>query len=53
LSHTSNPVCSGYFGDLMNCLPGWPQTSILLMSASQVARITGIGTGAWLVLFLF
>jgi hypothetical protein len=27
---------------LANCFPGWPQTMILWMSASQVARIIGI-----------
>jgi hypothetical protein len=42
LSHTSRPFCSGYFGDGISptvCL-GWPQTTILLISASQIARIT-------------
>jgi hypothetical protein len=35
------------------CL-GWPWTTILLISAFQVARLTGVSTGrpAWLVYFL-
>jgi hypothetical protein len=40
---TASPFCPGYFGDGVSqtiCL-GWPQTSILPISASQVARITG------------
>jgi hypothetical protein len=44
LGHTSSPFCSGYFGDRVSqtvCL-GWPQTMILLISASQVAKITGV-----------
>jgi hypothetical protein len=44
LSHTCSPFCSGYFGDGVSwtiCL-GWPQTSILPISASQVARITSV-----------
>jgi hypothetical protein len=44
LSHTSSPFVSGYFGDGVSksiCL-GWPKTAILLISASQVARITGV-----------
>jgi hypothetical protein len=44
LSHTSSPHSSGYFGAGVSwtIYPGWPQTSILLISASQVARITGV-----------
>jgi hypothetical protein len=44
LSHTSSPFCSGYFGDRVSqticlcCL----QTVILLISASQVARIIDV-----------
>jgi hypothetical protein len=36
--------CSGYFGDglLRTVCPGCPKTTILLISASQVARITGM-----------
>jgi hypothetical protein len=43
LSHTSSPFCSGDFGDgfSQTVLLGWPRTTILLISASQVARITG------------
>jgi hypothetical protein len=41
-SHTQS-IFLDYFGDgLMNYLLGWPQTSILLISTSQVARIIGI-----------
>jgi hypothetical protein len=44
LSYTSSPFCSGYFGDggFMNCLPRWPQTLILPISASQVGRIASM-----------
>jgi hypothetical protein len=44
LSHTSSPFCSGYFRDGVSwtvCL-GCPQIAILLISASQVTRITGV-----------
>jgi hypothetical protein len=44
LSHTSSPCCSGYLEDVVSrtiCLD-WPPDSILLISASQVAKITGI-----------
>jgi hypothetical protein len=44
LSHASSPFFSGYFGDgvfLTICL-GWPGFFILLISASQVARITSM-----------
>jgi hypothetical protein len=44
LSHTFSPFWSGYFGDRVSrtiCLR-WPQTSILPISASQVARVTGV-----------
>jgi hypothetical protein len=43
-SHMSSPLCSGYFGDRVShsvCL-GWPQPTVLLISASQVTRITGV-----------
>jgi hypothetical protein len=45
LSHTSSPFCPGYSGDsvLWTICPCWPQTLILPISASQVARITGVG----------
>jgi hypothetical protein len=44
LSHTSSPFCSGYFRDwvLRTVCPGWPQTSIFLISVSQIIRITGM-----------
>jgi hypothetical protein len=45
LSHAYSPFfCCGYFGDGASstiCL-GWPLTRILLISASQVARIIGV-----------
>jgi hypothetical protein len=44
LSHTSSLFCSGYFGDEVSrtvCL-GWPQTAILLISASQVTKIISV-----------
>jgi hypothetical protein len=48
LSHNSSPVCSGYFADGVSrtICPGWPLTSILLISAFCVARITDMSTGA-------
>jgi hypothetical protein len=42
LNHTSSPSCSDYFEDGISwsiCLD-WPRTESLLISASQVARIT-------------
>jgi hypothetical protein len=44
LSHTSSPFCFSYFGDgvLWTICMGWPQTAILPISDSQVARITGV-----------
>jgi hypothetical protein len=50
LSHTSIPFCSGYFEDGISrtIFPGWPQTSILPISALQVARITGTSHQGWL-----
>jgi hypothetical protein len=44
LNHASSPFCSIYFGDRVSwtiCL-GWLRTVILPISASQVARITGM-----------
>jgi hypothetical protein len=55
LSQTSSPFCSGYFGDRISqtiCL-GWPWTMILLILASQVARITGISHQCWAYFFCF
>jgi hypothetical protein len=50
LSHTSSPICSGYFWDggsrELFCL-SWPQTMILSISAFQVPRITGMSHSAW------
>jgi hypothetical protein len=44
LSHTSSPFALSYFGDVISqtICPGWPQTSILLIAVSQVARITDV-----------
>jgi hypothetical protein len=49
VNHTSSPFCSGCFGDEVSqtICPGWPQTSILPISASQVARITGVSHRHW------
>jgi ABC-type Fe3+ transport system permease subunit len=44
LSHSTSPFCDGYFWDRVSwtiCL-SWLQTVILLISASWVARITGV-----------
>jgi hypothetical protein len=44
LNHTSSQFCCGYFGDgvLWTTCLGWSGASILLISDSQVARITGV-----------
>jgi hypothetical protein len=44
LSHASSPFCSGYFEDRIfwTICPGWPWISVLLLSASQIARIIGM-----------
>jgi hypothetical protein len=42
LSHTSSPFCCGYFGDVVSSCLGWPQISILWISASRAVRITGM-----------
>jgi hypothetical protein len=44
LSHSTSPFCEGYFWDrvLGTVCPGWLWTMILLISASLVARITGM-----------
>jgi hypothetical protein len=54
LSQSSNPFCSGYFGDgiLQTVFPDWPQISILLISASQVDGINGV-SHQHLILHLF
>jgi hypothetical protein len=44
LRHTASPLCSGYFGDegsWASCLD-WPRAAIFPISASKVARITGV-----------
>jgi hypothetical protein len=51
LNHTSSPFHFSYFGDGVSwaICPGWPRTSVLLISASQVARIADVSHGylAW------
>jgi hypothetical protein len=44
LSHSASPFCDGYFRDtiLWTIYLGWLWTTILLISASWVARITGM-----------
>jgi hypothetical protein len=44
LSHSTSPLCDGYFRDRVSrtICPGWLQTAILLISASWIARITGM-----------
>jgi hypothetical protein len=44
LSHTFSLFCSGYCRDgvLWTICLGWPETTVLLISASQVVRITGV-----------
>jgi hypothetical protein len=54
LSHFTNPFLWKVFWDRVSrtiCL-GWLQTTILLISASWVARITGKSHHAWLQIFL-
>jgi hypothetical protein len=45
----SSPFCSGYLemGGLTTICPGWTRISSLLISASQVARITGVSHWCW------
>jgi hypothetical protein len=50
LEPRSSPLYSGYFGHGVShtiCL-GWPQTALFLISASQVARMTGMSRHTWL-----
>jgi hypothetical protein len=44
LSHSTSPFCVRYFWDrvLRTICPGWLQTVFFLVSASRVARITGV-----------
>jgi hypothetical protein len=51
LSHTSSPFCSAYFGDgvLQTFCLAWAGTTILLITASHVAGITGVSHCARLV----
>jgi hypothetical protein len=54
LSHTPSPFCFGYFGDggLENYLFGLATNLNPPISASQVAHITSVNHGAWLILRL-
>jgi hypothetical protein len=55
LSHISSLFCSGYLGDGFSqtiCL-GWPWTTILPISASQVIRITGMSYWCSAIYILF
>jgi hypothetical protein len=45
LSHSTRPF-RFLIGSLMFC-PGWPWTAIFLISASQIARITGVSHSTW------
>jgi hypothetical protein len=53
LSHSVSPFCVGYFQDRVSWTISWdwPQTKILLILSSQVARITGLS--CWLLAILF
>jgi hypothetical protein len=44
LSHSTSPFCVKYFQDRVSqtVCPAWLRTAILLISASQVARTTGV-----------
>jgi hypothetical protein len=43
LSQTSSPFFCDYFGDVLQTISqSWSETMIFLISASQVARITGM-----------
>jgi hypothetical protein len=56
LSPTSSPFSSGSFGDGISrtICQGWPGTLTFQISASQVAKITGVwATGVRLKLFFF
>jgi hypothetical protein len=53
LSHTASPFCSDYCGDGISktICPGWCWTMPLLISASQIGRITDISH--WFFVFVF
>jgi hypothetical protein len=44
LYHLRHTFCSGYFGEEVSqsIYPGWPQTLVIPISASPIARITGV-----------
>jgi hypothetical protein len=44
LSHTSSPFCYDYFGDVVSqtICSGCPRATILPITVSQVARVTGM-----------
>jgi hypothetical protein len=48
-------LCFCYFGDGVSqtIRLDWPRTSILPVSVSQVARITGVSPGAWPGVYFF
>jgi hypothetical protein len=46
-------MCVGYFEIGSPFCLGWPQTSILLISSSQVSRITGVNHWSPAVLDIF
>jgi hypothetical protein len=46
MSHSTSPTSWVFLRQGLTFCPGWPQTSILLLSASQVARITSVSHGA-------
>jgi hypothetical protein len=52
LSNASRPFGS-YFGDGISRTPGWAQTLILPMPASQVARITDMSHWGLAFAFIF
>jgi hypothetical protein len=58
LSHSSSPFCGFFFFFFLyrvrkTICPGWLQTTILLISASWVARITGMSHQRLAKLFIF
>jgi hypothetical protein len=52
LSHISSLFCSGYFGNRISTCPGWPWTTIPLISASQETKIIGVSHRCPEILFL-
>jgi hypothetical protein len=52
---TRSPILCSYWlrRCLVNFLPGWPGTAVLLISGSQVAKITGVSQKYWLSAFQY